>query len=88
MLRTRVITGLILGALLLLGLFELPRFWAAAAFGIVFLLAAWEWAGFGLLRGAAARLGYTAGVASVLLLSWRWSGDSTHLIMLLGAACL
>jgi phosphatidate cytidylyltransferase len=87
MLRTRILTGCILGALLLLGLFLLPGFWAVLAFGMVFTIGAWEWAGFGMLRGAAARALYALAVALVLLLSWRWTYDSGHLILLLSAAC-
>ena len=87
MLRTRILTGCILGALLLLGLFLLPPFWAVLAFGAVFTLGAWEWAGFGMLRGAAARVLYALAVALVLLLSWRWTDDSGHLTLLLSAAC-
>ena len=49
MLRTRVVTGCILGALLLLGLFLLPPLMAVLAFGAVFTIGAWEWAGFGAL---------------------------------------
>ncbi len=59
MLKTRVLTGCILGALLLLGLFLLPPFWAVLAFGLVFVIGAWEWAGFGALRGPIARALYT-----------------------------
>lgn len=87
MLKTRVITGLILGALLLLGLFLLPPFWAVLAFALVFIIGAWEWAGFGALRKPLARALYTLGVALVLAGSWRWTGDSSHLRMLLSAAC-
>ena len=87
MLRTRVITGLVLGALLLLGLFFLPAPWAVAAFGLVFTIGAWEWAGFGALRSTAARAGYTLMVAIALGVSWRWTEDSQRLIILLSAAC-
>ena len=55
MLKTRVITGLILGALLLLGIFLLKSPWIELAFGVVFSIAAWEWAGFGGLTSPAAR---------------------------------
>ena len=82
-----MLTGCILGALLLLGLFLLPPFWAVLAFGLVFTIGAWEWAGFGALRGAVARASYALIVALVLLLSWRWTDDPAHLIILLGAAC-
>ena len=88
MLRTRVITGCVLGALLLLGLFLLPPPWAVLAFGLVFTIGAWEWAGFGALRGPAARAGYALIVALALFFSWRWTYTSAHLLILLGAACL
>jgi phosphatidate cytidylyltransferase len=88
MLRTRVITGCILGALLLLGLFLLPAFWAVLAFGAVFTLGAWEFSAFGLLRGVVARGAYTAAIALVLFASWRWTEQSSHLLALLSAACV
>ncbi len=88
MLKTRVLTGCVLAAVLLLGLFLLPAFWSVLAFGLVFVIGAWEWAGFGMLRGPAARSGYTVGVALVLLLGWWWSGEGSHLIILLAIACL
>ena len=88
MLRTRVLTGCILGALLLLGLFLLPPFWAILAFGAVFTLGAWEWAGFGGLRTPPARGAYTAAIALVLLLSWRWTEAPEHLSVFWGAACV
>src|ERR1700689_1713518 len=88
MLKTRVLTGCILGALLLLGLFLLPPVWAVLAFGLVFIIGAWEWAGFGALRGRLARTLYTLAVGLALSLSWRWTDDPSHLIMLLSAACV
>jgi phosphatidate cytidylyltransferase len=88
MLKTRIITGLVLGALLLLGLFLLPAMYAVLAFGVVFVIGAWEWAGFGALRGAIARACYAFCVALVLLVSWRWTADFPHLIVFLSAACL
>lgn len=87
MLKTRIVTGCILGALLLLGLFLLPAFWAVLAFALVFIVGAWEWAGFGALRTPWVRALYTLSIALALGLSWRWTGDSSHLIILLSAAC-
>jgi phosphatidate cytidylyltransferase len=87
MLRTRVITGCILGALLLLGLFLLPDTWSVLCFGAVFILGAWEWAGFGALRSAAGRSCYALVVALALAASWRWTADPTRLVYLLGGAC-
>jgi phosphatidate cytidylyltransferase len=87
MLSTRVLTGCILGALLLLGIFLLPPLWAVLAFGAVFTIGAWEWAGFGALRSRLSRAFYAFIVALALLAAWRWTGDPGHLIMLLSAAC-
>jgi phosphatidate cytidylyltransferase len=87
MLRTRVLTGCILGALLLLGIFLLPPFWAVLAFGAIFTIGAWEWAGFGALRNPLLRALYALTVALALLAAWRWALDSRHLIILLSAAC-
>lgn len=87
MLKVRIITGLILGAILLLGLFMLPRLWAVTAFGAVFSLAAWEWAGFGALTAPAARALYTVFMVAVFWASWRWTIQTPHLILLLAAAC-
>ena len=87
MLRTRIITGSILGGLLLLGLFLLPASGAVFAFGVVFAIAAWEWAGFGALRSRSGRTAYTFLVATGLWLSWRWSETPAHLIVILSMAC-
>ncbi|HWX79310.1 MAG TPA: phosphatidate cytidylyltransferase, partial [Steroidobacteraceae bacterium] len=48
---------------------------------------AWEWAGFGALRGRGARTAYAAGVAVLLVLAWRWTAYPKHLMLLLSAAC-
>jgi phosphatidate cytidylyltransferase len=87
MLRTRIITACILGALLVLGLFLLPPNWAVLAFGGVFTIGAWEWAGFGGLKSDAARGCYTLTIALVLFAGWRFSADPARLKVLLGAAC-
>jgi phosphatidate cytidylyltransferase len=87
MLRTRILTAAVLACVLLAGLFLLPPPWAVFAFGAVFTIGAWEWGVFGALQGMAPRLLYAAGVALMLLLAWRWSAASAHLLLLLGAAC-
>lgn len=45
MLRTRVVTALVLLGAFVVVLFVLPKPWPAAAFGLIAGLAAWEWAG-------------------------------------------
>jgi phosphatidate cytidylyltransferase len=88
MLKTRIITGSILGALLLLGIFLLRSPWIELAFGAVFSMAAWEWAGFGGLTSPAKRLTYTGIVAATLWAGWWVSGDLRYLILTLSVACL
>jgi phosphatidate cytidylyltransferase len=88
MLRTRILTAVVLGCVLLAGLFLLPPERAVLAFGAVFAFGAWEWSAFGGLRAAAGRLAYAAGVALLLYAAWRWSAESDHLLLLLGVACV
>jgi phosphatidate cytidylyltransferase len=88
MLRTRVITAIILAGVLLAGLFLLSPPWAVLAFGAVFTIGAWEWAGFGALVATGPRVAYAAGIAVLLLLTWRWTEDRLHLLLLLGLACV
>jgi len=88
MLKVRILTASILGAALLVCLFLLPPVWTVLAFAAVLTLAAWEWAGFGALRGRAARLAYSAGVAASLGLSWMWTRSPAHLVWFLSAACV
>lgn len=69
MLRSRVLTALVLVGLLLAVALRAPPAIAFAALAIVFAVAADEWAAFAGLRGAAARAGYVlllAGVGATL----------------------
>jgi phosphatidate cytidylyltransferase len=84
-LRTRIITGLILGALLLTGIFMLPRLWAVLSFAAVFTIGAWEWGGFGGLASAL-RVAYAACLALIYYAAWVWTDASAHLLMLLAIA--
>ncbi len=88
MLKTRVLTACVLGLVLLAGLFLVPPRAAATAFGVVFAIGAWEWAGFAGLEGAVARTGYSAAIVLLLILAWRWTEQREHLLILLSAACL
>jgi phosphatidate cytidylyltransferase len=87
MLRTRIVTAVILACVLLAGIYLLPRPWAVLAFGAVFTLGAWEWAAFGALRRAPYRIAYAAAMALLMLIAWRWTDNPVHLLLLLGAAC-
>jgi phosphatidate cytidylyltransferase len=87
MLKTRILTAAVLACILLAGLFLLSPPSAVLAIGVVFTIGAWEWSGFGALRGHSARAAYAAGVALMLFIAWRWTAESRHLMLLLGAAC-
>jgi phosphatidate cytidylyltransferase len=87
MLRLRILTAVILGCVLLTGLFMLEPRWTVLAFGAVCLVGAWEWAGFGGVTSRSVRLLYCCAIAVLLALSWRWTEDPAHLEVLLGAAC-
>ena len=87
MLRLRILTATILGCVLLTGLFVLEPRWTVLAFGLVWMIGAWEWAGFGGLSSPALRLLYCCAIAVLLGLSWRWTEDRGGLLVLLGAAC-
>jgi len=88
MLRLRILTAAILGGVLLLGLFVLAPRWTVLAFGAVLTIGAWEWAAFGGLHARPARFGYACAIGLLLLLSWRWTGDPGHLLLLLTLACV
>lgn len=88
MLRTRVITATILTALLLLGLFLLPPRGIEITFGLVFTVAAWEWAGFGALRSSAARGLYALCMALLMLAGWHLTAGNWPLLWVLGGACV
>jgi phosphatidate cytidylyltransferase len=87
MLKLRIFTALILGCVLLAGLFLLKPHWTVLAFGVVMTIGAWEWAGFGGLR-TPARLAYACSIGLLLLLSWRWTDKPMHLLIVLSIACL
>jgi phosphatidate cytidylyltransferase len=86
MLRTRVITGLILGGLLLTIVFVLPPLGTVLAWGLVFLIGAWEWAGFGAVRAPAGRAVYTAAVAVLMFAAWQWTEQRPNLLIVLSLA--
>jgi phosphatidate cytidylyltransferase len=88
MLKLRILTASVLACVLLVALFLLPPRWTVLVFGVVFTIGAWEWAGFGALQGAAARIAYALGIALLLLLGWLWTNDPANTLILLGGACI
>lgn len=84
MLKERILTAIIAGAVLLVVLFVLPPFAAEIMMGAFFLAAAWEWSGFLSLRSLAGRLSYVAAIGALLVgVGWLlplWSPVSREVI--------
>jgi phosphatidate cytidylyltransferase len=77
--RERVLTAVLLAALVVGVLYVLPARAAIAAIALVMLAGAWEWAAFAGLRSAAGRGGYVALVAAAIWALWTASGDGASL---------
>ena len=73
MLRERVITALILAALVLLVIFFLPHAATMAALALLVVAAAWEWSAFPRFTQHSGRLFYVAFVAACVAATW-WFG--------------
>jgi len=73
MLRTRIITALVLGVILLAALFLLPAAGWMTFVAAVVAIAAWEWAGFARL-GHAGRIVFLAIVVATLAAALTWTG--------------
>jgi phosphatidate cytidylyltransferase len=85
MLRSRVLTALVLVGLLLAVVLRAPPAIAFAALALVFALAAGEWAAFAGLRSAAGRLGYVLLLGAVGAALHVWVDDYDRLAQVLGA---
>ncbi|HEY0767197.1 MAG TPA: phosphatidate cytidylyltransferase [Steroidobacteraceae bacterium] len=75
-LRKRVLTGVVLAAVLLAILLWLPAGATVAVMTALVLAGAWEWSAFLLLANSALRLGYVLLVALLLWGAWRVSATS------------
>jgi phosphatidate cytidylyltransferase len=88
MLRQRVITALIMAALVIGAIFWLPQNITAAVVTLLMLAAAWEWAAFTGLKHALARLGYVALIAGCIAFVWHHGINSLRAGQLLPAALI
>ncbi|WP_404363661.1 phosphatidate cytidylyltransferase [Marinobacter sp.] len=70
MLKTRIITALILAPIAVFGIFFLPPLGFALFTGAIITIGAWEWANMAGLTGQPQRVGYAAAMALVLYLLW------------------
>jgi len=88
MLKQRIATAAVLACLLLFSLFALPAAATTLLFAATFVVGAWEWAGFGGLRGGTARSIYALLIGVLLTAVWVWTRDPAALTLLLRGACL
>jgi phosphatidate cytidylyltransferase len=88
MLQQRIITALILAALVLGALFWLPAKITAAVITLLMLAGAWEWAAFPGLKQPLARLAYVAVIAACIAFVWSQGTDSPRADQLLSAALI
>jgi phosphatidate cytidylyltransferase len=81
LIKTRVITGALLGVALVATVLFLPTQLMAAIFGVLWVIGAWEWAGLARL-GATARLVYAAACAAGMVAALLWAGPDAALAIL------
>jgi phosphatidate cytidylyltransferase len=86
-LRTRILTALILAALMLLALLALPIPGKIASIALLMAIGAWEWSAFARLTAWPARALYVAVALALGAFAWRcWGGTSDSLFVLQLAA--
>jgi phosphatidate cytidylyltransferase len=88
MLRQRVITAVILAALVIGAIFWLPTNITAGVITLLVLAGAWEWSAFPGFKHVAARLGYVAGIVLCMVFVWSHGIDSPRAAQLLPAALI
>ena len=69
-LKTRIITALILAPIAIGGIFFLPPLGFALFTGAIIALGAWEWANMASIEGQPGRVGYALAVAALMYLTW------------------
>ena len=88
MLRQRIITAVILAALVIGAIFWLPSNITAGVITALLLAGAWEWSGFLGLKHIAVRLGYVLLIAACMAFVWSHGIESTRANQLLPAALI
>ena len=73
MLKQRVITAIILGAIIVLSVFKLPNQWLALVFAVITLLGAWEWASLVRPHSLVRKIMYVVFVGVLLFVTWSFA---------------
>ena len=87
MLKTRVVTALVLAAVLFLALSVLPAPAGSIFFAIALLIGAWEWARLAGFTAPAARIAYVLVTAALGAIAYAATRDAANLHGLLAIAC-
>ncbi|MFO1399973.1 MAG: phosphatidate cytidylyltransferase [Steroidobacteraceae bacterium] len=82
-LRSRILTGVVIGALLVVLLLYAPPLVAGVALGLIVLIGAWEWSALVRLRSPAARGGYVLLLAAAALLGQRYFAATAAFMQLM-----
>jgi phosphatidate cytidylyltransferase len=88
MLRDRVITALVLAALVLLVIFFLPRAATMAALALLVVAAGWEWSAFPRFTQRSGRVVYVAIIALCVAGTWWFGIERVEMTRLIQAALL
>ncbi len=88
MLKIRVLTAALLSGFLLTAMFVLPARFVVLIYGLICAAGAWEWSGFGALRGTFARAAYTLAIGALLVAVQLLGTGEDYLYPLLAGACL
>jgi phosphatidate cytidylyltransferase len=88
MLRERVITALVLAALVLVVIFLLPHVATMAGLSLLIVAAAWEWSAFPRFTQYSARVVYAALVAACIAATWWFGVERVEMDRLILAALL
>lgn len=85
MLKQRIITAAWLAPLVLFGLFGLEGQYYALFTALIVLLATWEWSNLAGIKSSLGRAASVAGMMVLMLLLWRFGGESATWLLWLSA---
>jgi phosphatidate cytidylyltransferase len=87
-LRERIVTALVIAAIVIGVLGWMPAWVALPVIAAVFVAGAWEWAGFAGFRSSAGRALYVVAIGAAAAVAWPLTQDPASLTIFLGAAAL
>lgn len=87
-LRERIVTALVIAAVVIGVLTSAPAWVALPVIAAVFLAGAWEWSGFAGIDSMAQRALYVTGIALATVLAWQLTPDEASLTTFLRAAAV